>query len=53
MGKEMRVQKEQHLIQIQVLDFQADTSGLDDDGWLYCYHLEHQLMHIYQVEEDY
>jgi predicted nucleic acid-binding Zn ribbon protein len=33
-AKQMRVHKEQHLTQIQELDFQAHTSGLDDNIWL-------------------
>jgi hypothetical protein len=41
------------MLQIAQLDIHADSSGLDEEAWATRYHLEDQLLHIYQVEEEY
>jgi mannosylglycoprotein endo-beta-mannosidase len=46
-------EKNEILQQISVLDSMADGVGLNDDGWGLRYHLEENLMLIYQREEDY
>jgi hypothetical protein len=52
MGKEQRQQKLHLLEQIKQLDEEADTSGLED-GWVFRYYLEDQLLNIYRTEEEY
>ena len=53
LGKADRVLKEGLLAQVRALDLQADTVGLDDEGWAMRYHLEGQLTHLDKVEEEY
>ena len=53
LGREARLQKADILAQIQELDRVSDSSGLDDDGWAWRYHLEDQLMHLLASEEEY
>jgi hypothetical protein len=47
------VAKDQLLAQIRDLDLQADTVGLDEEGWALRYHLDEQLMHLLSAEEEY
>jgi hypothetical protein len=51
--KESMSEKNDILQQISVLDAMAAGVGLNDDGWGLRYHLEENLMLIYQREEDY
>jgi hypothetical protein len=37
---------------MQALDTEADSSGLNDEGWALRYHLEGQLTHLSKVEEE-
>jgi hypothetical protein len=53
LGKEARDLKQDLLAQIQALDAQADTLGLDEEGWAMRYHLEGQLSHLARLEEVY
>jgi hypothetical protein len=46
-------EKNDILQQILVLDVMANGVGVNDDGWGLRYHLEENLMLIYQREEDY
>jgi hypothetical protein len=41
------------LEQIKQLDEEADTSGLEEEGWVFRYYLEDQLLNIYHTEEEY
>jgi hypothetical protein len=52
-GKDQRNLKLQLLGKIKQLDEEADSMGLEDDGWAYRYHLEDQLISIYKLEEEY
>jgi hypothetical protein len=51
--KDAMAEKNEILQHISVLDSMADGVGLNDDGWGLCYHLEENLMLIYQREEEY
>jgi mannosylglycoprotein endo-beta-mannosidase len=53
LGKEAHDLKQDLLAQIQALDAQADTLGLDEEGWAMRYHLEGQLSHLARLEEVY
>ena len=53
MGKEAKASKVSLLAQISDLDSKADSLGLDDDEWLFRYHLEDQLLQIYRMEEEF
>jgi hypothetical protein len=41
------------LSQIEGLDRQADSDGLDEEGWALRYHLEDQLLLMDGIEEEY
>ena len=53
MGKEAKASKVSLLAQISDLDSKADSLGLDDDEWLFRYHLEDQLLQIFRMEEEF
>jgi mannosylglycoprotein endo-beta-mannosidase len=53
LGTEGRTEKATLLAQIEDLDRQADSVGIDDEGWALRYHLEEELLQIYQQEEEY
>ena len=40
------------LTQIAELDNKADLDGLEEDEWVFRYHLEDQLLHLYRMEEE-
>ena len=52
-GRDARVKKAQLLANIQELDRLADSAGLDEDGWAMRYHLEDQMIHLLNLEEEY
>jgi hypothetical protein len=52
-GKEQCLLKLQLLGQIKQLDEEADSTGLEEEGWAFRYHLEDQLVNIYKLEEEY
>jgi hypothetical protein len=45
--RDSRLEKDTILHQIQELDVIADGVGLNDEGWMRCYHLEETLVNIY------
>jgi hypothetical protein len=47
------MQKLHLLDQIKQLDEEADTAGLEEDGWAFRYYLEDHLLSIYRIEEEY
>jgi hypothetical protein len=51
--RDLRLEKDSLLQQIQELDVIADGVGLNDEGWMRCYHLEETRVNIYQKEEEY
>jgi hypothetical protein len=51
--KEARAEKEGLINQIKDLDLLADGVGLSEDDWGWRYHLEDQLVLLYQREEEY
>jgi mannosylglycoprotein endo-beta-mannosidase len=51
--RDSRREKDTILQQIQELDLVADGVGLNDEGWMRCYHLEETLVNLYLKEEDY
>ena len=53
MGKEDKVRKHSLVTQIADLDNKADSVGLDEEEWVFRYHLEDQLLQIYRLEEEY
>jgi exonuclease III len=53
LGKEKRDFRADLLRQVAELDSMADSSGLDEEGWALRYHLEDQLVHLDEVEEEY
>jgi hypothetical protein len=53
LGKQNKVAKANLLAQIQELDREADSAGLDEEEWAFHYHLEDQLMQILSSEEEY
>jgi hypothetical protein len=53
LGKEKRDFHADLLCQVAELDSVADSSGLDEEGWALQYHLEDQLDHLDEVEEEY
>ena len=53
LGSETCRNKEAILRQIQELNRVADASSLDNDGWALRYHLEDELVQIFQVKEEY
>ena len=53
LGREERDRKADLLSQIQRLDAQADSAGLNEEGWALRYFLEEQLTHLAKVEEAY
>jgi hypothetical protein len=52
-GKEHRVIKSQLLGQIKRLDEEAESEGLEEEGWALCYHLKEQLVNLYKLEDEY
>lgn len=52
-GRDLRERKASLLVDIQVLDLRADSSGLALDQWMHRYALEEELMGIYTGEECY
>ncbi|KAK1660778.1 hypothetical protein QYE76_048937 [Lolium multiflorum] len=53
LGKEKRDFRAELLRRVGELDSIADSTGLDDEGWALRYHLEDQLVHMDEVEEEY
>jgi hypothetical protein len=52
-GKEQHTLKLQLLGQIKQLDEEADSTGHEEEGWAFRYHIEDQLVNIYKLEEEY
>jgi hypothetical protein len=46
-GGDFKLKKGVIMSKIQELDTIADTKGLSDEGWLFCYYLEDQRIHIF------
>jgi hypothetical protein len=53
LGKEKRDRKAGLLAQVAALDVVADSSGLDEEGWAFRYHLEDQVVLLDSLEEEY
>jgi hypothetical protein len=53
LGKEKRDFRAELLRKVGELDSIADSTGLDEEGWALRYHLEDQLVHLDEVEEEY
>jgi mannosylglycoprotein endo-beta-mannosidase len=53
LGKEKRDRKDGLLAQVEALDALADSSGLDEEGWAFRYHLEDQVVLLDSLEEEY
>jgi hypothetical protein len=53
LGKEKRSFREELLRQVASLDRQADSAGLDEEGWALRYHLEDQITHMDALDEEY
>jgi hypothetical protein len=53
LGRVGRLEKRTLLAQIEDLDRQADSLGIDDEAWALRYHLEDELLQIYRQEEEY
>jgi hypothetical protein len=53
LGRVGRLEKRTLLAQIEELNRQADSLGIDDEAWALRYHLEDELLQIYRQEEDY
>jgi hypothetical protein len=52
MEHDNRQAKSELLQQISTLDLQADSTGVDEEALALRYHLEEELMHIYEIEEE-
>ncbi|KAK1697110.1 hypothetical protein QYE76_013807 [Lolium multiflorum] len=53
LGRQGRLEKTSLLAQIEALDRQADSSGIDDEAWALRYHLEEGLLQLYRQEKEY
>ena len=53
LGKEAKRAKVALVAQITELDGKADSTGLDEEEWVFRYHLEDQLLQIYRMVEEY
>jgi hypothetical protein len=53
LGKEKRDRKAGLLAQVEALDAVPDSSGLDEEGWAFRYHLEDQVVLLDSLEEEY
>ncbi|KAK1607661.1 hypothetical protein QYE76_031334 [Lolium multiflorum] len=53
LGKEKRDRKAGLMAQVEALDALADSSGLDEEGWAFRYHLEDQVVMLDSLEEEY
>jgi hypothetical protein len=53
MGKDQKAQKLHLLDQIKQLNDEADSTGLEEEGWVFRYYLEYQLLNIYRSKEEY
>jgi hypothetical protein len=53
LGKEKREFRQGLLQQVAALDATADSSGLNEEGWALRYHLEDQLIHLDELQEEY
>jgi hypothetical protein len=53
LGKEKRSYPANLVARVEELDQLADSSGLDEEGWAFRYHLEDQILLFNRIEEDY
>jgi hypothetical protein len=53
LGRDERQKRASLLQKTQELDSRANSMDIDDEGWIFRFHLEDQLMNCFQVEEEY